>query len=73
MTNLDPTAQVPLSCPKCGQQFKKAVRELQGGAHFPCPNGNCEVVFNPADFAAALKEVDESIDQLARDLGKMFK
>uniref|UniRef100_A0A6M3K931 DUF7836 domain-containing protein n=1 Tax=viral metagenome TaxID=1070528 RepID=A0A6M3K931_9ZZZZ len=66
-----PSAKIPITCPKCGHQFSKTVREIKTKANFSCPK--CGVLFDPKGLASSLEEVDKSLDKLRRDVAKMFK
>ena len=70
-THLDPSATIPIECPKCGHKFEQSIAGLQAKPQFVCPN--CRQRIDAKEFNAGLKKVDKIIDDFLGDVGKLFQ
>jgi hypothetical protein len=61
---LNKTAEIPLTCPKCGQEFIKTVGDLERDPQFFCPK-DCGAVFDGAPF---LEEAEKALKNAAATL-----
>ncbi len=58
------------TCPKCGNEFSKSLRELEAIPEFPCPGAQCT-----ASITVTLKGIDEvkQLDESLASLKREFK
>jgi DNA-directed RNA polymerase subunit RPC12/RpoP len=61
---------VEVACPKCGHKSEKNVAELKTDG-YTCPN--CGDTRDAAEFARAIKEVEDAIEKLKRKFARVKK
>ena len=61
---------VEVACPKCGQKSEENVGRLKTDG-YTCPT--CGHTRDPAEFARAIKEVEDAIDKLKRHFARVKK
>ena len=61
---------VEVACPKCGHKSEENVGRLKT-AGYVCPN--CGDTRDPAEFARAIKEVEDAVEKLKREFARVKK
>ena len=61
---------VEVACPKCGHKSEENVGRLKTDG-YTCPN--CGDTRDPAEFARAIKEVEDAIEKLKRHFARVKK
>jgi len=67
MSYLDQNAKLGLACPGCGHKFQQSLGRME--RDFDCPA--CGARFKTDEFRRGIERVEEAIDALAREIGKI--
>ena len=68
MAGIDSNAKLEITCPVCKAKFNKSIRELKRPG-VKCPK--CGVAFETSKFKKGLDEVDRTLKDFQRKLGKI--
>ena len=60
---------VEITCPKCGHKSEESVGRLKTDG-YTCPA--CGYTCDPSELARAIKEVEDSVEKLKREIAKNF-
>jgi hypothetical protein len=69
---LNRSANLNLTCPKCGHKFQKTLGQLESDDKWPCP-GSCGVTFDRSSFAQEIAAIEKKIEDFGRDISRAFK
>ena len=61
---------VEVACSKCGHKSEENIGGLKTDG-YTCPN--CGYTRDPAEFARAIKEVEDAVEKLKRELARVKK
>jgi len=61
--------KIPLTCPECSHEFKKAIRWLDEHRKFPCPGCGVDFVVNGDEF----REIRKQFDALSKHIANLNK
>jgi len=66
---LNENAPIPITCPECGEEFTKTIRQLKAESHFVCPGDSCSVGFDADKLLSDLEDVDDDLDDSGDSIG----
>lgn len=66
-------AEIEIPCPKCGYKTKQTIGRLRDQAQFECVGCGTTIKPSTRQFDSALNKVDQSIDDLRRQLATLGK
>ncbi len=60
----------PVTCPRCGEHFRKKVGWLKKNHIMPCPGIGCgaNLWYHPETFIQTIEEVNRAIEDFSKDL-----
>ena len=70
---LDTAGTYDFKCPNCGNSFKQSVAGLEHDFDTNCPKCHESIRVKTHEARRTLEQVDEQLDDLQRNLGKMLK
>ncbi len=67
--------KIEIPCPGCGRKLAKTIGELrhQTQANEKCPGCGASIDLNSEGVRRGVKQAEEALAKLKRDLGKIFK
>ncbi len=67
------SAEVTVTCPKCAHEFQETIGRLKDDPKIPCPGCGVVLNFESKGLRDGIEEVEESVEDFRRSIGKMLK
>jgi transcription initiation factor IIE alpha subunit len=72
MALFEDSADIELTCPRCGHKFPKLLKDLKSGADFKCP-ADCGLTLQPADFKSKIEEMEKVVADFDEKSRRIFE
>jgi DNA-directed RNA polymerase subunit RPC12/RpoP len=67
------STNIELTCPKCSHKFKQRIGRLKNNPNITCPGCAALILIDANVLRQGIKSAGKSLDDLTRDIGKLFK
>ena len=69
----DKNARLDIPCPECGHKTSMAVREIECNPTYGCAGCGKNVTVDASQFKDGLKDAEKQINDMVKDLQRMFR